>query len=56
MEVPANSIFRSYNTSAFNVMRFDEDSFTRQYEKEEKMLKGFKFRTLIGRFYVTSWQ
>jgi len=49
-------IFRSYNTSTFSVMPFDENPFTRQCGKEkrkEKRLKGFKFLTFIGRFQVT---
>ena len=44
------SIFRSCNTSTFNAMCFDENPFTCQCEKEKKRLKGFKFRTVIGRF------
>ena len=49
-------IFRSYNPSTFNAMRFDENPFTRQREKEIKRLKDFRFRTFIGRFQVTPWQ
>ena len=29
-------IFRSYSTSTFNDMRFDENPFTRQWEKEDR--------------------
>ena len=37
-----NSIFfRSYNTSAFSVMRFGEILFTCQCKKEDKKSKGF---------------
>ena len=49
-------IFRSYSTSAFIAMSFDENPFTLQSGKEEKMLKGFTFRSFIGRFQVTSCQ
>ena len=51
-------IFLSCNTSVFNAMPFDGDPFTCQCEKEDtqKRLKGFKFRTLMGRFEMTSWQ
>ena len=38
----------------FNAMRFDENYFTCQSEKEDK--KAFKFRTFMGRFPMTSWQ
>ena len=50
------SIIRSYNTSTFNHKHFDENPFTCQCEKKTKSLKGFKFRTFIGRFQVTSRQ
>ena len=49
-------IFRSGNLSTFNAMRLDENPFTCQCEKEKKRFKGFKFRTIIGRFQLTSWQ
>ena len=44
--------FWSYDTFTFNTMRFDEDPLICQCKKkkERKRLKGFKFRTLIGRF------
>ena len=29
-------VFRSYNTSTFSAMRFDESPFTCQWEKEDK--------------------
>ena len=48
--------FRVYNPSTFNAMRFDEKPFTSRCEKEKERLTGFKFRTIIGRFQVTSWQ
>ena len=35
-------IFRSYNTSTFNVMRFDENPFTFQREKENKKAERFQ--------------
>ena len=47
---------RSYSTSTLNVMRFGENSFTCQCGKKRekrpwaKRLKGFRFRTFIGRF------
>ena len=34
-------IFRSYNTSTVNVVRFDENPFTCQCEKEETRLRVF---------------
>ena len=43
-------------------MRFDENPFICQSEKEKKKkrenkkIKGFKFRSIIGRVQVTSWQ
>ena len=40
-------IFRSYNTSAFNAMHFDETPFSCEREKKEKRIKGFKFGTLF---------
>jgi len=49
-------VFRSSDTSTFNAMSFDENPFTGQCEKEDKMLKGFKFRNFIGCFQVTVWQ
>ena len=39
-------IFRSYSTSTFSAMRFYENSFTCQSEKDGKRLKGFKCRIL----------
>ena len=41
MEAPANGISRSYNTSTVSAIRFDENLFTCQYEKEKKA-EGFK--------------
>ena len=35
-------ILRSYNTFAFNAMRFDENPFTFQCEKENKKAEGFQ--------------
>jgi len=35
-------IFRSYNTSTFNAMRFDENPFTFQHEKENQKAYGFQ--------------
>ena len=35
-------IFRSFNTSTFNAVTFDENPFTRQCEKEDKNAKGFQ--------------
>ena len=49
-------IFRSYNTSTFNAMRFDEILSHASAKKKTKRLKGFKFRTFNYRFQVTSWQ
>ena len=49
-------IFRSYNTSTFSAVPFDESPFTWQCQKETKMLKSFKFRNFIGCFQVTSRQ
>ena len=37
-------------TSDFNAMRFNDNPFTCQCEKEKKMLTVFKHRTYIGRF------
>ena len=50
------SIFRFYNTSTFNAMRFDQNPFTYQCKKENKKAEGFKFCTFSLRFQVTSWQ
>ena len=47
-------IFRSYNSSTFNAVRFDESPFTWQSEKDDKKAKGFKFCACIGRFQVTA--
>ena len=35
-------IFRSYNTSTFNVMRFDKNLFTCQCEKKDEKAKGLQ--------------
>ena len=35
-------IFRSYISSTFNAVRFDENPFTRQCEKEDKTAEGFE--------------
>ena len=40
-------IFQSYNTSTFSAMRFDENPFTCQCEKENKKVSGFQ----ISHFY-----
>ena len=57
MEEPADSIFSCPVTSVINTVRFDGDPFTCQCEKQkQKGLKGFKFRTFMGRFQVISWQ
>ena len=40
-------IVRSYNTSTFSAVRFDENPFTYQCEKEDKKAKGFQ----ISLFY-----
>ena len=40
-------IFRSYNTSTFNAMRFDENRLTRQCENEDRNSSGFQ----ISHFY-----
>ena len=40
-------IFRSYNTSTFNAVRFDESSFTCQCEKEDKKAERFQ----VSHFY-----
>ena len=45
---------RSYNTSTFSALRFDENPVT--LKKETKRLKNLKFRSFIGRFQVTSWR
>ena len=37
-------------------MRFDKNPFTGQCKKKTERLKGFKFRTFMGRFQMTSWQ
>ena len=39
-----------------SAVRFDGDPFTCQCEKENKRLKGLKFRNFTGRFEMTSWQ
>jgi len=44
--------FLVLNTSTFSAIRFDENPFKCQYEKETKNLKDFIFRTFIGRFQV----
>ena len=45
------NIFRSYNTSTLNAMRFDENPFTCQCEKKKtKMFKGFIFFKLFFPF------
>ena len=49
-------IFRTHNTSTFNAMRFDENPFKCQCEREDKRVKCFRFCTFIGRFQVTSGQ
>ena len=43
----ASSIFSIIHHSAFNAMRFDENPFTRQCEKENKKAEGFQ----ISHFY-----
>ena len=48
-------IFRSYN-SYFQCFAFSWLSFHMPVQKKKKRLKGLKFRTIIGRFQVTSWQ
>ena len=50
--------FRPCNTSVFNAMRFGENRFTCQREKEdEKGLRVLKVAPLsVGRFQVTAWQ
>ena len=45
-------IFQSYDTSTFNAMRFNENPFTRQCEKENKKAKGFQ----ILHFYWSFWR
>jgi len=40
-------IFWLYNTSTFNAMRYDENSFRCQCEKEDKKAEGF----LISHFF-----
>ena len=52
----ANSRFSGPLTSTFNAVRFDENPFTCQCEKETKRLNGFIFRTSAGHFQVTSWR
>ena len=47
---------RSYSTSTFSALCFDENPFTYRCEKGGKKLKGFKFGTFIGCFQVASWQ
>ena len=53
---PANCVFSGHMTSILNTMRFDENPFTCQSEKEDKKrkekkrLKGFKFRTFCESF------
>ena len=43
-------IFRSYNTSVFSAIPFEESPFTCQCEKEDrKAFKGFRFCTLTSR-------
>ena len=48
----AQCVFRSYDTSTFNAVSFDENPFASQCEKENKMLKGFKFRNFISLVFV----
>ena len=50
--MPADDIFsRSFNTSAFNAVRFNENPFACQCEKEDKTAEGWvRFRAPFGRF------
>ena len=34
----------------------DDDDDDEEEEEEEERLKGFRFRTFIGHFQVTTWQ
>ena len=45
------AIKRLNTTSTLSAMRFDENTFTCQCEKQ-KRFKGFKFHTFISRFQV----
>ena len=47
-------MFRSRDTATFSDVRFDENPFTCQCEKEEKRFKDFKFCTFICCFKKTS--
>ena len=49
--------FQSYNASTFSAARvlIKIVSYATA-KKKTKRLKGFKFRAVIGRFKVTSWQ
>ena len=50
-------IFWSYNTSTFNVYVLMKGLLhDASAKKKTGWLKGFKFRTFIGHFKVTSWQ
>ena len=51
-DAPANSVFSGPITSTFDAMCFDESPFTCQCEKEDKMLKGFKFRNFIVCLFI----
>ena len=53
MDTPANSIFSGPLT--FNATSFHRKSFHIVVWKKEKNA-SFKFRNIIGRFHVTSWQ
>ena len=43
-------IFRSCNTSIFNAIRFDEDHFTCQFEKENKKTRVLNYALLSVAF------
>ena len=43
-------LFRSYETSTFNTMRFDQIPFTHQCEKEDKQTEGFQILHLYWSF------
>ena len=53
--VPANSIFSSPITSTFNAVRFNENPFTCQCEKEDRNSEGFQILHFIGHFEII-WQ
>ena len=50
MDAPANSIISGPTTSIFNAMRFDENPFTCQCEKEDKKAYSFQISHFSGAF------